>query len=228
MTGKMGIDLSFQNVPFLNVGETLFLKLFLRRLNETKRGVPVDKVCDKHTREYGVNHCIIPAMGEELSKRYDNEIAEPSCLYYQCLSPIGHDGTLSESISIRFPCPNSCQNSSQYKDLKEDARDSYMVIQLEKRTKDDVRTVLHEFKINTWIKAQVNAESLAKTTRRKPKGAAAQLAAKKRKLEAPPPVIKTEPVVGADKEAWFQYGKRLILEKRLTKEEILVKLWGDQ
>ena len=208
----------------MNVGETLYLKMFIRRLNATKQGIPVDKPCDKHMKEFGVQHYIIPAAGEEITRRYYNDYDNlgSSCLYYQSLSPIAHDGTLSESVAIRFPCKDSCQNSSK-EHIKEDARDAAMVVQLEKRTVEDIRTVLHEFKIPTWLRAKVDAETLARTTRRKPKGAAAQLNAKKRKAEDS--VIKTEP--GQDElEAWFQHGKRLIRDGRLTREEVLVKLWG--
>jgi len=223
MDGKMAMDINFKNVAQLEPGETLWITMKLKRNHDNWAAVSVDRVCPLHCQKGAIQHNILPVRGKENDRRYYNDFCPEegsSVLYYQCLNPIGSDGSLSETVAVRYPCFDSCQTSSQHK-LYEPARDCYMVVQLEKRTADDIRSVLHDFKVNTWLCAQIDAEKLAKTCRRKPKGAAAQQAGKKRRLEA---AIKTELGDDFDTETWIQQGKRMIQEGKITPKEALRRL----
>ena len=196
--------------------ETLFIRLELRRSNPNWEKVPIDVVCAKHNEGGQVSNCIMAARGEELTGRYYNETS--SDLLYQCDNLLGCDGSLTATVAFWFPCTQSCLNSSTYTVSKEEARDSFLSVQLVKRTANDIRTVLDEFTVDLWIRSAINKTYFNQTERRKPKGAAAQMA-KKRKVEEP--VVKTELEYEMFKHLWFEQGRKMFTENKLTLAEII-------
>ena len=92
------------------------------------------------------------------------------------------------TLNLSFPCEDSCVRDSSRRDVRnekaiEKARDSELVVKLVIINRDGSTKYPAEMCLPVWIKAMINDRDLKKPERRLPKGAAAQMAAHKRRAE---------------------------------------------
>merc|ERR1712227_173 len=182
--GRLEVTMKYNGILWME-SVSYWIRLRLRRDHPQYQSIPINKVCDKHLSRDPFSFNPVMAAEGEKHMNYITEVdGEDVYLFFRCSNMAATDGSLKETFAVRFPCNDTCHNSTySTKEGEEAARDSSLEIVLQLRTAGDVRTDLCSSRLKLWIKAHTNERDLNKPVRRKPKGSLAQLAGKKRRLE---------------------------------------------
>lgn len=174
-SGKFSFTATVKNFPDVGIDE-IYLKMELRRTNKTYDHIPVDSVCEKHIN--GIYKHPIQPLTEP--QKY---LTHGTAQLYKLGKFLPKD--FDRKIAISFPCQDSCTRASSGADKgTQAARDSALYVQVVTLNKDGSEdSFTTEFKIPLWIKAAIIPRDLNKSERRGLQGAAAQIAANKRRAE---------------------------------------------
>jgi len=179
-SGMMKIKLEFGKLKFGQ--DSLIVRALLVRKDETYRHYGVDRICENHRNEVGVEnkeHVLHPVAGLD-GMWYFDEVGQRNSLCFKLGKP-DISGHLESTIGLKIMCNDSCSTCDDptFKPT-ESSRDLLLVLTLETT---EFGIVLSRRSITIWPKAVVRPKDLNKPERRKPKGGAAKLNKKKEMIE---------------------------------------------
>ena len=179
-SGMMKIKLEFEKLKFSQ--DSLIVRALLVRKDETYRHYGVDRICENHRNEIGVEnkeHVLHPVAGLDGMWYFDNH-GQRNSLCFKLNKP-NMSGHLEATIGLKIMCNDSCSTCDDptFKPT-ESSRDLLLLLTLETL---EFGLVLSRRSITIWPKAVVRPKDLNKPERRKPKGGAAKLNKKKEMIE---------------------------------------------
>ena len=158
------INLKYENIN-TNTQGPFFIRSLLVKKNNAYRQYPVDQLCDKHKTiyNYKTNRNPVQATLTTPSSRYlYTETTPRSSIIHWCQAP-NREGTIETSISLMFPCNDTCTNSTYSSRFKntEASRDLILIQTLEHVHGNKIE-VLARHHLDVWIKATLCARDLFK------------------------------------------------------------------